>query len=293
MTEIWRVARAGTAVRLAPQSERASWDGLLLGDSQNRFPEVWIELAIASSLTSRLKLGTGVTNPVTRDAAVTAAAAATLQRASGGRAVLGIGRGDSSLATIGRGPASLEEFGVYLGRLRAYLAGATTERSGVESRLAWLPGELPAVPIDVAASGRRVIALAARHADRITFSVGAEPERLKACMQLATGACCAAGRVEGSVSLGAYVTVAVADEPKAGAQRVRGTVAAMRAFLPESESAAGEALAGFAVIGPPAECVARLRALTELGLERLAIVFAPEESGERFAREVLPYLRDG
>ena len=51
------------------------------------------------------------------------AAAVTLQVASAGRFVLGIGRGDSALAHLGRAPAPVETFERYLAVLRAYLRG--------------------------------------------------------------------------------------------------------------------------------------------------------------------------
>src|SRR5438046_2706929 len=57
---------------------------------------------LAAQATTRVRLGPGVTNSVTRDPAVTASAALALQAESGGRAVLGIGRGDSSVQRIGK-----------------------------------------------------------------------------------------------------------------------------------------------------------------------------------------------
>lgn len=72
-------------------------------------------LTLAARATTRLGLGTGVTNPLTRHAAVTAGAIASLQEISDGRAMLGIGRGDSSLFNIGHKPvppARLERFAV-------------------------------------------------------------------------------------------------------------------------------------------------------------------------------------
>jgi alkanesulfonate monooxygenase SsuD/methylene tetrahydromethanopterin reductase-like flavin-dependent oxidoreductase (luciferase family) len=45
---------------------------------------------LAARETDRIELGTGVTNPGTRDAAATASAALALQLESGGRAVCGI-----------------------------------------------------------------------------------------------------------------------------------------------------------------------------------------------------------
>jgi alkanesulfonate monooxygenase SsuD/methylene tetrahydromethanopterin reductase-like flavin-dependent oxidoreductase (luciferase family) len=64
-----------------------------------------------------------VTNPYTRHPAVTAAAIASVQELSEGRAVLGIGRGDSSLAYLGLAPAPVAVFGSYVERVQAYLRG--------------------------------------------------------------------------------------------------------------------------------------------------------------------------
>ena len=42
------------------------------------------------------------------------------------------------------------------------------------SKIRWLPGAQPKVPVDVAGSGPKVIALAARLADGVMFAVGAD-----------------------------------------------------------------------------------------------------------------------
>ncbi len=61
-------------------------------------------LALAADRTSRMKLGHFVTNPGTRDPTVLASAYATLHDISGGRMVMGIGRGDSARRVIGLQP---------------------------------------------------------------------------------------------------------------------------------------------------------------------------------------------
>src|ERR1700745_1351335 len=77
-------APARRAGEIARTFEALGFATLLFPDSQNPAPEVWQQLALAAAATSRIRLGPGVTNPVTRDPAVTACAAATLQLASGG-----------------------------------------------------------------------------------------------------------------------------------------------------------------------------------------------------------------
>jgi 5,10-methylenetetrahydromethanopterin reductase len=308
------VSRAGAATRVADACERAGWDGLLLGDSQNRYPEVWVELATAAAATTTLRLGTGVTNPITRDSAVTAAAAGTLQMASRGRVVLGIGRGDSSVAEVGQPPASVSNFESYVAQVRAYLHGEEVDRHGSPSRLSWIGAtDVPPVPIDVAASGPRSIAIGARHADRITFSVGADITRLRACLREAHRTSAVEKR---RPQFGAYLTVAVGSNAEEAAALVRGTVAAMRRLLPEHHrlsiadpmhgssaspdavSLSVESIRNYAVVGSARECTIRLRDIVGLGISHLAIILGSDAdpatiraSTERFEADVMPAIQ--
>ena len=70
--------------------EDVGFDGMLFFDTQNLSPEVYVSLTAAAKETTTLGLGTGVTNPMTRHAAVSAATMSTLQEVSNGRAYLGI-----------------------------------------------------------------------------------------------------------------------------------------------------------------------------------------------------------
>ena len=103
----------------ARSAEADGWDGITIVDSQNLSGDCYVGLAVAAGETTRIRLGTGVTNPFTRHAAVTASAIATVHAVSGGRATLGIGRGDSALAHLGHAPASPEILARYLGSSRA------------------------------------------------------------------------------------------------------------------------------------------------------------------------------
>ena len=96
------------------------------------------KLSLAAAATDTLHLGTGVTNPITRDAAVTATAIMTLQQESAGRAICAIGRGDSSAAHIGTRNATTAQLRTYVERIKAYMAGETIDRDGTESKLRWV-----------------------------------------------------------------------------------------------------------------------------------------------------------
>jgi len=105
--EVWRNLTSSTrhAIRFAEESEADGFDGIGVTDSQNLAGDCWVALTAMSSVTTTLKLGTGVTNPVTRHPATTAAAAHALNILSpapdgSSRVVLGIGRGASALAHV-------------------------------------------------------------------------------------------------------------------------------------------------------------------------------------------------
>ncbi len=301
------IPEAGMSEQLAARAEAAGWDGLAVTDSQNLVGDPFVALALMARVTDRLQLMTGVTNPATRHPAVLATAIATVNEVSGGRAVLGLGRGDTALFHLGRPPMPVADFTAGLEQIHTYLHGGTVDLDGYPSRLRWLDrAAQPAVPIDVAAAGPKVIAASARVAERITFAVGAETERVAWGLDVARTALLEAGRELGDVSFGAYVNVGCHPDVEVARQLVRGGVAAFTHFsaMPGSTGAGvGErdreivAEVGrrydsnlhlvnsadhsqvvpdsyvdrFAVLGDPDTCAARLLELVGLGLDRLVI----------------------
>jgi hypothetical protein len=81
MAEVWTngAGMPSAFVRRAQWAEAAGFDGITIVDSQNLSGDCYIALAMAAAATTRIKLGTGVTNPFTRHPAVTAGAIATVQ----------------------------------------------------------------------------------------------------------------------------------------------------------------------------------------------------------------------
>ena len=119
--------------------EEDGWDGMLFTPTQILSMEVFGSLYLAASAISRLELGTAVTNLVTRHPAVMASAFATLHHVSGGRAHIGVGRGDTALELVGIKPPSASRFEALLGELQAYLRGDPVDVGGFQSRISWLP----------------------------------------------------------------------------------------------------------------------------------------------------------
>ena len=332
MIEFWKAGGPGSLepARAAAQTEDEGWDGQMFMDSQSLGADPYVLMGHWAATTQRIKLSTGVTNPLTRHLAVTAGSAATLQAISGGRCVLGIGRGDSALAFLGCAPTPLARFQRALTELQTLLSGGEIEFPGdhlatqtnsvdqlalgdrpVGARLQWLPPGVPKVPLDVAATGPRVIALAAQAAERVTFSVGAMAERVGWAISCARSARAACDLATGPISFGVQLVVVCHREgdvvrevatrlvtPLARFQVLHGTVAGpirpgdgtaydavRRGYAMtkhsrfDEDKLVGESIdfdfvRRFAVIGTPDECAARLTELAGLGIDRF-VVFGP------------------
>ena len=319
---------AGRAGELARMAEADGWDGIAFTDSQNLGGDTFAALALAAHATSTLQLATGATNCATRHPAVVASAIATIQVESGGRAHLGIARGDSALAFIGRKPQSLSDFERGVSDVRRYLHGETVDCGGFPSRLEWLAPDLPRVPIGIAATGPRVIELAAKLADRVTLSVGADVNRLQDAIALVRRS------GQHQLSVGAYINAVAHPDIRRARELVRGRLSVYARFstmdthvmrsLPDRDRAVAQNLRDhydlqahassgahheaaltddfvdrFGVVGPSERVAARLLDLARLGLDHFIIVghgrnVSPEvlaESSRRFGHEVIPAVR--
>jgi 5,10-methylenetetrahydromethanopterin reductase len=267
-----------------------------------------------------------VTNGVTRHASVTACSIASIQRLSGGRAVLGIGRGDSALAHLGRAPARLGSFERYVRHLQTYLKGEAVPFDEIDiptaiapplseleladappaSRIDWIASGGAKVPVEVAASGPKVISIAALHADRVMFALGADESRITWGMDLARKTRRDAGLDPEGITFGAYVNCGCHTNVTAARNLVRGSLTTFARFSVMHGSATGPVSEGdravlndlrnaydmrahtrgdspqasvltepfidhFAIAGTPDQCIARLQRLAVLGLDKVAM----------------------
>ena len=348
--QLWTtgVASPRGSARTAKQLEDAGWAGFQVVDSQNLSGDPYVALAMAATATSRLGLATGVTNTVTRHASVTACSISSVQRISNGRAYLGIGRGDSALAHLGRAPARLGSFERYLRHLRLYLRGEAVPFDEIDipasvappmselelaeappaSQIGWLSGGAPVVPVEVAASGPRVIAIAALHADRIMFALGAAEDRLRWGIDLAKAARAKAGLDPEGIAFGAYVNAACHERIGTARDLVRGSLTTFARFnvmhgatagpVSEEDRAVLQTLREsydmtahtrgdsrqasvltepfidrFAVVGDPARVTARIQGLAAIGLDKIVITGSLRGVSESDAADAKRFMETG
>ena len=216
---------------MVAEIEDLGYGNLWLTDSSLHSRYCWAYLTLAARRTSRLMIGTAVTNPVTRHPALTATAAATLAEISGGRAILGIGAGDRPLLSLGHEPARLATLAASITAIRALWAGASldtvhenTATPGFELHDAHyrFPPGLD-IPVYVSATGSRTLELAGRIADGVILLAGLHPEGISFALQHIEQGAGAAGRPRPHVTVFAYGAI---DEDEQAAIAAARTIAA-------------------------------------------------------------------
>jgi 5,10-methylenetetrahydromethanopterin reductase len=311
-------------IRFAQELDHREVDRLWLIDSQLAMKDVYTGLAIAALHTSRLQLGTGVTNVTTRHPTVTANAIAAISELSNGRALLGLGAGDSAVFGIGKRPSKVAEVDAALRFFRDVLNGNEAEW---DQRSFRLPIQVPAVKVFLAVSQPRMCALAGRLADGAIIMGPAQPDLLTRQVRWIRDGLAEAGRERSDIEISFVATTSTSEDPDAALRDVRawatGQARLLADFkeLPESLSQyreeitrardsydysehlstrAGHAGAisdefvrALAVVGSAEECRQRLRALLAVGVDDL--VFPLMGSGrlerlDRLAGDIVPAL---
>ncbi|MHB1710870.1 MAG: TIGR03842 family LLM class F420-dependent oxidoreductase [Acidimicrobiales bacterium] len=160
---------AKRVVELAKLAEEAGFTHFWTFDSCVLWEEPFVIYSQILSTTDRIKVGTMVTNPLTRDWTVTASLFATLNEMFGPRTVCGIGRGDSAVRVTGGGPAKLSTLAECMQVIKDLAEGRGTTLRGAPVKIPWVEnGELG---IWMGAYGPKALELAGRKADGLILQL--------------------------------------------------------------------------------------------------------------------------
>ena len=192
----------GDIIASAKLADDLGYSTLWVSNSHLLFHEVYTLLGALAVSTKRVRLGTAVTNPLTRHPTVTAAAFSTLSELSGGRASLGISVGDSALKSMNLEVAKMADLEEIVALCRKLLCGEAV--SFGEGKTAQLHHVGPRVPIYVAATGPKMLALAGRIADGVILMNGVAPELIREAVRIVREGEHAAAREEGSVKIAVW-----------------------------------------------------------------------------------------
>lgn len=163
----------------ARRAEELGYDTFLVADHLLDLLSPFAALGLVAEATSRIKLGTLVLNNDFRHPALVAREAATLHLLSGGRFELGIGAGHAEVenASVGlpfdTADRRIDRLGETLHTIIALRTGEPVTYSGEHYTLrehSLYPPLATPMPLLVGGNGKRVLQLAARHADIIGFT---------------------------------------------------------------------------------------------------------------------------
>jgi 5,10-methylenetetrahydromethanopterin reductase len=238
-------------VRLAQAAEHHGFEIYYIGDSQMIWNDAWIALAMCAAATERIMLGTGVTNTVTRHPTVTANTAMSLNMVSNGRAILGVGAGDSAVRTAGLNPHKLPQMREAIEMMGALLRGEEIDAPvppevvakrawGVERKIHIAGTERwGSVPIHAAVMGPKSAASMAEVSDGVIVDghMGGNAEGARrTCEAVAEGEA-RAGKERGSVRVIAALQTAIDDDRSTALDECRATAArtiARKQYLPDT-----------------------------------------------------------
>jgi probable F420-dependent oxidoreductase len=204
-------------VGLTRQAEAAGFEYTWIFDSHVLWMEPYPLMTLMATNTQKMRIGTCVTNPATRDLTVTASLFATLNLISGSRMELGIGRGDSSRRVMGKKPVSWSQLEAAVKEFRDLTSGKEVQHDGQPTRLTWAK-DSPRVW--VAGYGPKVLHMAGRVADGIILQF-ADPHLIAWCLGFVKEGAREAGRDASKIQVMSAAPVWVSDDLKLARERVR------------------------------------------------------------------------
>jgi probable F420-dependent oxidoreductase len=185
-------------VELARAAEAGGFEYGWVFDTHVLFREPYPLLTLMALNTERMRLGTCVTNPGTREPSVTASALATLNEISSGRMDLGIGRGDSARRVLGKPPITIAGTEEAIRVIRDLVEGRSVTYEGTELNLTWT-GKWT-LPVWVAGYGPMALSMAGRVADGVILQL-ADPDLIRWFAGQVRDAATAAGRDPASIQI--------------------------------------------------------------------------------------------
>ena len=287
-------------IHLSKQAEELGYSHIWVGDSHLIWREAFVNVAAVALNTSKVIIGTGVTNPVTRHPSVLASGYATLDEMAPGRFAVGIGLGDSSLETMGRKQARLAEFEEAVAQMRAVIEGGEAElESGSKIHLNFAQNRK--IPFYAAASGPKMLELSGRIADGVIILVGVDSGAIERAVERIAAGAESAGRKLSDIDLVLWVPCAVSESPGAKdavkahvarviahplpftlderEQKVLDDIHQAYNYYQHMDQRAAQArvipdwlVDKFAVAGTPDECQAKVEELKQSAINQVAII---------------------
>ena len=258
--------------------------------------EIFSLLGYLGAATEKIKLGVGVTNPYTRNPALLAMATATLDRITGGRFLLGMGRSERDVIqgkmgmAYGNAHAAMKG-GVSL--VKRLLSGErVTDTAGPfklsNARLATTPVQQN-LPIYLAAIGKKGLRLAGAIADGVLLNAYVPPSYVKYAVEEIRSAAQEAGRDPQSIDITCMLVIRLTNDPQSMMPTLKKRIVRLL-----DEAYVGEILlekGGFdpSILGPLRESYAKdegkdaVKLITDEMVESFYLIGSEEQCTQRIA----------
>ncbi|GHH63414.1 oxidoreductase [Streptosporangium violaceochromogenes] len=317
---VGKVLSGPEAVKAAVEAEALGFDEVWVSN-ERMHRDMFATLGAAAVLTERVRLGTFVSDPFSMHPVITAAAVATVDRLSGGRALFGLGAGGSGFRNLGiTAGKPLASVTAALDAVRRLFAGETVTVSAPaftieQATLAERP--IGRVPVVLASQSPRMLRMGGRDADAVMISTFADPGLFRGATRWAAeGAEDAGRRLDVAKDVIARIDVALHDDVAVARDALRpligyllvllypqwGFLGELGVSMPEEVTQACAAkdyaamaergklipdalIDAFGWAGDPETVTRRVRALAGLGVRRFVIL--PHAAGG----DVLPTVR--
>jgi 5,10-methylenetetrahydromethanopterin reductase len=163
------LATAADSWKVVKRAEELGYTRAWFYDTHMLNADVFVGMAAAAMVTSKIRLGTGVLIPSNRIAPVAANALASVNALAPGRIDFGVSTGSTARSTMGLGPVKLADMAEYIRIVQALLRGETIEWDVDDKRrkIRFLNPEIGAIniedpiPLHVSAAGPRARQLTA------------------------------------------------------------------------------------------------------------------------------------
>ncbi len=320
---------ASRVVELARAAEAAGFSYVWTFDSHVLWEEPFVVYSQILANTETIKVGTMVTNPLSRDWTVTASCFATLNEMFGNRTVCGIGRGDSSVRVVGGSPAKLSTLAEAMRVIKGLAEGRTVTYRGGAIEIPWVrDGSLD---ILMAAYGPRALELAGAETDGLILQLG-DPYLIEWSVRLAAEARAAGERAADPFTVcvaapayvgddldhqrdqvrwfGGMVGNHVADLVERYGARSGAVPQALTDYIasrqqydyrhhgkagnPSTDFVPDDVIDRFCVLGPVSAHVERMAELESIGVDQFAIYLMHDEleaTLEAYGNEIIPSFR--
>jgi 5,10-methylenetetrahydromethanopterin reductase len=307
---------------LASAAEAKGFEAMWFIDFQLGMKDVYAAMNLAALATENMHVGSAVTNLLTRHPTVTANATAALDELSNHHAMLGLGAGWSAVYGAGAEPSKLGDLSAGIDEFRRLFTGDEQELYGTKVKLATAQRQ---IPIYLAVSQPGMLRLSGEKCDGAILMGAADPEFVEWQLKYIYEGLEKAGRDRSELVIDLVVTMSVEDDEEKALSDVRAWATSQAAtfdvwkhmppawerFRPEFAAAnsgyhlvehlsrhaghkqvvSDEFVKSVALAGTAQQCVARLKELCALDLDR--ITFALLSGGrkrrmEQLATEIIP-----